>query len=224
MRTPSCLSAGAVEEVAALLKQCRRRAEYRRVPCVWLRAALGLSAQQMAAVRGGPISSVYALPSPSLREGVAARPGPGRGGRHRQKLSPTQEPARRAQFFARATPGRGREARAGRAAYETGAGHSGPQSTVYRLLARHRWRQLAPRPRHPKAHPARQEAGPQSGGAGWPARAPGGPPRACLCACCFRTKPAWGCSLIHAGRGLGRASGPKCPGPWCASTGMLRPP
>jgi Homeodomain-like domain len=93
MRTPRCLPAGTVEELTALLKQCRTSTEYRRVQCVWLRATLGLSAQQIATILGWHISSVSDLHSQYLREGVAALQGPGRGGRHRQNLSlvPEQE-------------------------------------------------------------------------------------------------------------------------------------
>jgi transposase len=112
---------------------------------------------------------------------VAALQGPGRGGRHRQNLSLAQEQELLAQFFAMATQGSVLEARAVRAVYETWAGHSVPKSTVYRLLARHGWRKLAPRPRHPKADPVIQEAFKKSFGAWWSARANGGPHRACVC-------------------------------------------
>jgi len=36
-------------------------------------------------------------------------------------------------------------------------GHAVPKSTVYRLLARHGWRKLAPRPRPPQTDTARQQ-------------------------------------------------------------------
>jgi len=43
-------------------------------------------------------------------------------------------------------------------AYEEAVGHPVPPSTVYRVLARHNWRKVMPRPRHPKAKPEEQEA------------------------------------------------------------------
>ncbi len=43
-------------------------------------------------------------------------------------------------------------------AYEKAIGHKVPKSTVYRMLDRHRWRKIAPRPRHPKADKKAQEA------------------------------------------------------------------
>ncbi len=42
--------------------------------------------------------------------------------------------------------------------YEKAIGHTVPKSTVYRMLARHGWRKIAPRPRHPKADIEKQEA------------------------------------------------------------------
>ena len=43
-------------------------------------------------------------------------------------------------------------------AYEQELGKSVPKSTVYRMLARHNWRKIVPRPRHPKADIEAQEA------------------------------------------------------------------
>jgi hypothetical protein len=35
-------------------------------------------------------------------------------------------------------------------AYEKAVGHRVPKSTIYRIVARHGWRKVAPRPHHPK--------------------------------------------------------------------------
>src|ERR1035441_10882126 len=64
--------------------------------------------------------------------------------------------------------------------YETRVGHHVPDSTVYRLLARHQWRQATPRPKHLKNNPAARAAfkktpGQNGRGGGWtpgPALAP----------------------------------------------------
>ncbi len=42
-------------------------------------------------------------------------------------------------------------------AFEARVGHQVDNSTIYRLLSRHGWRKLMPRPRHPKADPQAQE-------------------------------------------------------------------
>ena len=42
-------------------------------------------------------------------------------------------------------------------AFEARVGHQVDESTIYRLLNRHGWRKLMPRPRHPKADLPAQE-------------------------------------------------------------------
>jgi hypothetical protein len=44
------------------------------------------------------------------------------------------------------------------AAYEARIDGSVDESTIYRLLARHVWRKVIPRPKHPKAEKEKQEA------------------------------------------------------------------
>jgi winged helix-turn-helix protein len=46
---------------------------------------------------------------------------------------------------------------ANRVAYEERISHSVHETTIYRLLRRHGWRKVQPRPRHPKADIAAQE-------------------------------------------------------------------
>jgi len=41
--------------------------------------------------------------------------------------------------------------------YEAKVGNKVPKSTIYRMLARHGWRKISPRPHHPKADSAKQE-------------------------------------------------------------------
>ena len=45
-----------------------------------------------------------------------------------------------------------------RKAYEETLGRAVPPSTVYRMLDRHNWRKVMPRPKHPKSKPEEQEA------------------------------------------------------------------
>src|SRR3982750_3527909 len=181
MRTLTPLSAEAMEELAAWRQQCRTSGEYRCVECVWLRAALGLSATQIATVLGWHVSSVYDLHSHYLREGVTVLQGPGRGGRHRQNLPFAEEQELLTQFNGAAAQGGLLEARALRDTYMKLVGHPVPKSTVYRLLARRGWRKLAPRPRHPKTDPAMQKTFKKNSDVWWPESANGRPHRACAC-------------------------------------------
>jgi transposase len=62
-----------------------------------------------------------------------------------------------APFFARAQTGEIATAAEIQRAFEARVGHEVDDSTIYRLLDRHGWRKLLPRPTHPKASKEAQE-------------------------------------------------------------------
>jgi hypothetical protein len=92
MRTPRPLPEGAAERLAAMLQEAKNKAEYQRIPCVWLRAALSLPASQIATALGGQVGSVRQVHSNYLRQGETALRSKAVGGRPRQNL--TREQAR----------------------------------------------------------------------------------------------------------------------------------
>ena len=71
MRTPRPLPDGAAERLAAMLKEAKSKADYQRIQCVWLRAALGLGAAQIAVALGWQVGSVRQVHSDYLRQGEA---------------------------------------------------------------------------------------------------------------------------------------------------------
>lgn len=151
MRTPKALPNEAIERLAKDLKQAKTKAEFQAVQCLWLRVSLGLSADQVATAIGWHPSSVRKLQSLYLREGSKALKRTGRGGRRRQNLTLEQEQNLLQKFLYQSELGGILEVSQVKAAYEQAAGHRVPKSTVYRMLARHGWRKIAPRPRHPKS-------------------------------------------------------------------------
>lgn len=90
------------------------------------------------------------------KEGEALFDLKSRGGRHHQNLSPQEEEALLAPFIEQAHAGALLQVAQVQQAYEQRIGKSVAQSTIYRLLARHGWRKVVPRPRHPKADIAAQ--------------------------------------------------------------------
>jgi transposase len=141
-----------------LLKEARNKQDFQRVQCVWLRAALGLDPETIARALGWHPVHVRRVQAQYLREGEAALPVERRGGRRHQNLSVAEEQALLAPFLRPAEAGGVLVVTAIRAAYEARVGHAVPKSTVYRMLERHGWRKIAPRPHHPKADPAAQAA------------------------------------------------------------------
>src|SRR4051794_3230131 len=71
MRTPRPLPEGAAERLAAMLEEAHSKADYQRIQCVWLRAALGLRAAQIAIALGWQVGSVRQVHSDYLRQGEA---------------------------------------------------------------------------------------------------------------------------------------------------------
>jgi transposase len=158
MPTPQPLPEGAAERLAAMLKEAKSQADYQRIQCVWLRAALGLRAAQMAIALGWQVGSVRQVHSDYLRHGEAVLPGKPLGGRHRQNLTLEQEKELLRPFLEQAAAGGVLVVAPVPAAYEAAVGRPVHHSVVYRALPRHGWRKIAPRPKHPKANEEVREA------------------------------------------------------------------
>ena len=170
MRKPKQLPAGAKETLRRALQRAKSKAEFQRIQCLWLRAALGLSSEQVATAIGWRPTSVRRVQSLYLRQGEVVFEGVGRGGRRRQNLTVEQERQLLEPFVSRAEPGGLLVVSEIQTAYERAVGHGVPKSTVYRMLARHGWRKLVPRPRHPKGNQQRQQAFKKNFPRSWPAR------------------------------------------------------
>ena len=107
---------------------------------------------------GWATATVHVLHSRWSREGDAIFDLRDRGGRRHQHLSVEQEQALLAPFAERAEGGGMLTVAEIQRAYEEHTGVQVAPSTVYRLLDRHGWRKVVPRPRHPKADVAAQAA------------------------------------------------------------------
>lgn len=115
-------------------------------------------AAQIAKHCGVSTATVHQLISAYNRRGVAAVETPGKGGRRNQYLTLEQEQEFLAPFFAQAQAGTIATAAQIKRAFEARVGQEVAETTIYRLLDRHGWRKLVPRPAHPKADPAEQAA------------------------------------------------------------------
>ena len=113
-------------------------------------------ASDIARHTGTTVAMVHRVIASYNRLGVAAVESPGKGGRRRQSMTWEEEQAFFAPFFTRAQ--RGEIATVGeiKRAFEAQIGHEVNKSTISRLLKRHDWRKLVPRPVHPKANPEAQ--------------------------------------------------------------------
>ena len=147
-----------VARLAERLKRAASHAEYQRIQCVLIRATLGSSASQIAQLLGWSTATVHVMHSRWGKEGDAIFDLRARGGRRNQHCSPEQEQALLAPFVERAQAGGMLTVQEIQQAYERQLGVAVAPSTVYRLLDRHGWRKVVPRPKHPKADEAAQAA------------------------------------------------------------------
>lgn len=114
-------------------------------------------AEQIATHCGVSTATVHHVIFAYNRGGTKAVETPGRGGRRTGYLTLEEEKAFLAPFFARAERGEIATVAEIQRALEAQIGREVDDSTVYRLLHRHGWRKLMPRPRHPQATIEAQE-------------------------------------------------------------------
>jgi transposase len=114
-------------------------------------------AEEIALHTGVSATTVHRVISTYNRLGPPALETPGKGGRRHEYLSVPEEPAFLAPFFAQAESGEIATVAQIQRVFEAKVGHTVDDSTIYRLLARHGWRKLMPRPRHHQADPQAQE-------------------------------------------------------------------
>jgi transposase len=158
MRRPRPIPDGAAETLSKLLKEAETKSEFQRIQCIWLRASLHLSSDQVAVAIGWHPNSVKKLQAQYLRDGESVLGVSKSGGRYRENMSAEEEKAFLAPFFEKAKIGGVIVANAVKIAYETQIGHKVPKSTIYRMLDRNDWRKIMPRPSHPQKDAEKGEA------------------------------------------------------------------
>ena len=145
------LPEGTSAKLEALLKETKDTEVLRRVQTIYLRAQHGFLPKQIAQITGYSAGTIYNLHSRYLREGDRifdlGRP----GGRNAAYMSPLVETAFLSPFIKAGDAGGILEVGPIHKAHCAKVGKEIPLSTTYRLLHRHGWRKIQPRPRHPKA-------------------------------------------------------------------------
>lgn len=158
MTPPVPLPPGTLQRMDALLDSGSLSARERdRVLLIRL-LALGREGQDVAQVIGCSVGTVYRRKAEFLAQGEASLLTGGWGGRRNAVFSETQEAEFVAEFEQAARAGELVSATAMLAELQRRTARQVQPSTLYRMLARHGWRKVVPRPRHPDAQPDRQEA------------------------------------------------------------------
>lgn len=166
MRPRTDIPAVQVGAIHRAMLAAPNKSSFQRLQCLWLRARQDLSTEAIAQAVGLSVSHVRRVWSEYLRGGLAAGQGRPKGGRRRQNLTLAQERAVLAPWQGHARWGQLITVRGIKVDYEKRLGRAVPDSTVCRLLARHQWRRVTPRPKHPKDHPAARAAFRKTSGQG----------------------------------------------------------
>lgn len=148
---------GTVERMEELLAGELSGPARERVTCMRL-LAVGRTGRDVAEVIGRSENTVYRHKKRFLEGGEATLMAEGWGGRRNAVLSEAEEAELVAGFVKAAGDGELITANAVIAAVAKRTGRRVDPTTVYRMLERHGWRKVMPRPRHPDAEPERQEA------------------------------------------------------------------
>jgi transposase len=114
-------------------------------------------AQQIAIQIGTSRPFVSKIASLYKRFGPQGLETVGKGGRRNEYLSKDEEKAFLEPFIEQAAKSQIVTTKLIKQAFEQHVGQEVDESTIYRLLQRHQWRKIVPRPVHPKADPEEQE-------------------------------------------------------------------
>ena len=159
MARPRRIDLELVTQAQVVVAQASDVESLRCAQAVLLPAVLGATLEQTAMLLGVGRASVLRLQS-RLRQ-FCAKPDaerPSWGGRRRASLTPEEEANFLARWQEESNAGEVLVASPLRAALAQRLGHPVAASVVYRMLARHGWRKVAPDTRHPKSDPQVQDA------------------------------------------------------------------
>ncbi len=146
-----------VEEVKERMQRDPRQLYRKRWLIIYNALVDPRTAEEIAKHCGVSKVTVQHLISQYNRFGIAAVETKGKGGRRREYITFEREQQFLQPFFTRAQTGELTTIAEIHQAFEAYVAHIVDESTIYRLLDRHGWRKLMPRPRHPQASEEAQE-------------------------------------------------------------------
>ena len=132
--------------------------EFQRYQAIHLRVSEGMDVGAIARITGLAESTIHNLHSRCRSQGLEAVKAKRKGGRYRSYLSEAEEKELLASMEPQARRGGILEVSKIHRALEEKVGGEVALFTTYRLLHRHGWRKIAPRPKHPKGDAKAQEA------------------------------------------------------------------
>ena len=143
-------ASGVADEARRRMGSAVSQGEFKRWQAVWLAAGEDLPNEEIARITGLAVTTVRSVHARCRHNGVASLADQPMGGRHHSNLTLDQERAMLADFFARAARGQVLIVAEIQAAVSKLVGRPVLSSGIYKMLARHNWRKVVPRPQHPR--------------------------------------------------------------------------
>jgi transposase len=141
-----------------LLRETSNNIHFRHIQCVLMRVESAATSDQIAKVVAYTPEHVRRIQSAWFRDGDSALFGPGmKGWRRRETMKLEEEKEMLESMHEKAEKGEIVQAETIREECEERAGRKVHVSIVRRMIKRHKWRKVVPRPRHPKADVQAQE-------------------------------------------------------------------
>ena len=151
-------ASGVADEARRRMGTAVSQAEFKRWQAVWLAAGEEVSNEEIARITGLAVTTVRSVHARCRHQGVSSLADQPLGGRHHAHLTLDQERALLAGFFARASRGQVLIVAEIQAAVSKLVGKPVRSAGIYKMLARHNWRKIAPRPQHPHGDAAARES------------------------------------------------------------------
>ena len=145
------------EEFLVWIREAVSREAYQKRLAIWLTQVGPFQAEEVAKMLGISKQAVWLWVGQYNKNGPEGLVRQGRGGRRWSLLSWQKEEVLLKSFAKRALEGKVITAKQMLPEIRQAAGEKVSLAYVYRLLRRHQWRKLGPRPRHVKADPKAQE-------------------------------------------------------------------
>jgi transposase len=146
-----------IEEMMVWVREAPTKESYRHRLSVWLTHIGPFHAQRVAELLAVSVPSVWHWVKEYNKHGPSGLEGPGSGGRRWGFLSWPEEQALLQSFYLRAGKGEIINAKKIHQNICEKLKKDISLDYVYRLLHRHGWRKIGPRPRHPKSNIENQE-------------------------------------------------------------------
>lgn len=131
--------------------------EYKKYLTVKLREKLGLYSSEISEITGYSESTIRKIHSKYFKEGKSCFKLKKKGGRWRENLTLAEEKGLLSKYESSSALAGTATMSVIKREYELKVGHQVPKSTISRLLKRHGWRKILPRPYHPKKNIEVQE-------------------------------------------------------------------